>query len=264
VKHSATWKLDKPEEGIFVTERDSQADKGTLNPGKGWLEIVRSDKTLDQLKPRGGIDSQKNIEINGQDGVRFEGSNTGIANATYYVQAFFQRNDGLYKVHFFSQDKSLKEEFLKEFDQILSTVTFSDAVQAVDTSSWKTYSDTKMAFKYPADWTASSNQNSVSLKPTGTQSTVIDIYTRPDKNQLDLKKEFEAEQAGNIKTKRDVQLGAASGTEYSGCFGVEGCVNQYMIIADTAKNRYQITYYTDLQPDKSLYSTFLSTLTFTQ
>ena len=146
VKHSATWELDKPEEGIFVTERDSQAEKGTLNPGKGWLEIVRSDKTLDQLKPRGGIDSQKNIEINGQDGVRFEGSNTGIANATYYVQAFFQRNDGLYKVHFFSQDKSLKGEFLKEFDQILSTVSFNEADQADNVSTWQTYTNSKLAY----------------------------------------------------------------------------------------------------------------------
>lgn len=47
-----------------------------------------------------------------------------------------------------------ESEFLKEFDQILSTFKFTDQSSVVDTSNWKTYKNNNLGFKimYPHDW----------------------------------------------------------------------------------------------------------------
>lgn len=179
-------------------------------------------------------------------------------------------NAGAQKVYFVGKNHGFvldtpRNYSSQEIEKILSTFKFTELGQAVDTSNWKTYTDSKMTFKYPQNWNIVKNTDGgVSLNSGDSNKEIFYINIRTDKDTFDLKKEFEAEQYGNIENKRDVQLGVAKGTEYFGCFGVEGCIRSYEIIADSAKNRYQITFRVDIEPNTSVYREIISTLKFTQ
>ena len=89
--------------------------------------------------------NEQSILVNGIQAIRY--TNKNLVRPLQYTSVSFVHGDKVYNI----SAKPPDSKYLQVFDTIISTFKFTDQ-QTLDTSNWKTYSNSDYSFKYPGDW----------------------------------------------------------------------------------------------------------------
>lgn len=136
-KHPSDWRIVSPSQepkaqDIFIAY-DSSSKDSYLKQNPGGIDM-----------------SQQTIEVvNGIEVTRIK-NNKDVYQREY---AIISLPNGTLKIEG-TLDFETNTDQISTFDQIISTFKFTDSDQAMDTSTWRTYTDleNKFSIKYPSTW----------------------------------------------------------------------------------------------------------------
>lgn len=155
-KHPDSWRLSSyiQGRGYFVTERPtSKKAGGDYTPGVGWLNFsVQGESIQSVIDKIPGVDKKEEIDINGLPATKLSGY-TGVAGTVYFVAIVLSHEGKTFFFQVSTQDTDLEKPLTAEFNQILSTLEFSDQKPTINISTWKTYTNAEKGYevKYPSD-----------------------------------------------------------------------------------------------------------------
>lgn len=157
-----------------------------------------------------------------------------------------------------------EEEYKILFDQILSTFEFSDQIDS--TSDWKIFSADEFSLKIPSTWTSyqspSTNRFTWDFSsglPGRSELIVSKLNTSLNQLKSDVLTYFSSQ-----PNTKQVTLGETSAIEYYGCAGVEGCINQYILLTSFAGSTYKIDFTPYPDQEANLYQNIISNFKFAQ
>ncbi|MEJ0021301.1 MAG: PsbP-related protein [Candidatus Doudnabacteria bacterium] len=154
------------------------------------------------------------ITVGGKPAIRLDYSSTG--QSEFHVIVQLNKTD-LFHINY----PKPPTKFDIDFDQIVSNVKFTEPSAAADTSTWKTYTNTKygIAFKYPVDWSEGDvttdkagivwiNFNSIKQQQSPPQTTANNVlYVKIFPNQA----AFTTEEQLLVASKSNVAESAING-----------------------------------------------------
>jgi len=136
------------------------------------------------------------------------------------------------------------------------------------TANWQTFKGTFFDLKYPNDWVARINPIPYTVDVSKPGETNM-VASRVDDQNLEQLSDRVASlfwKTPNVEQVivKQITVDGENATEYFGCAGIEGCVNQYIIVVKHNNNLFKIDFIPYSSQEKEIYSQILSTFKFTE
>lgn len=133
-KYPSDWKLETVtfpattaiKAITLTTERETDKKaSGDYTPGMGWINITVTDDEVDKvIRKTSGVTKSETSKIDNYPVTKLTGR-SGVAGTVYFVRVITRVNDKTFLFDLSTQDNDLEVPLTKEFDQILSTVKFT-------------------------------------------------------------------------------------------------------------------------------------------